>query len=690
MNTIDQLRAEIRDIEVEKKNAFFENNRLQLDLYSVTQEVLHLRHALETSVAESEELKAQLKFYCIEVQRITEELRTKEIERSDLVKHLKFLGQEASALGNNRECLSEELKNCKLKLTESEKEIMRLEACIEEKECTIKSLEGKLQEIACLSNQLEEQLECIQQEKYCQGQELVSCRETLQELLMQKEALCHQLKTCECCKAKLEEELNERKCIINVLQEELAKERHHSSDLEDLLRKTKIEMNDVCLCNQRYKEEILGLSEKINFLCGKLNEEKQEHEDYQLDIETLRKQIMTARHEKSYYMKEDLKFTQRHSVGIAAGGNQVRISGLSKLKTIPTENRMKSNNRYSAMCVEPSTRRPSVSYATQYQKRGESTNKSYNDNIKEADLRYQLYLENLNKIQSYAHTYKNQKKNKNNRQCKQFNLGKNRKHLEEEFFGGGYDRNRDCNALYKHRNKNVSNENFETPPNTSQDLQRNGENNNDSRKIELKENDTDSKNLNKNSLDPVSNGVIEKNANAKNNSQTSSEFESLKSTTGENGPKESIEAESQDKDGNKLIPNIQVSQATNSSNKNNKYGTSSNENEQKSDIIPPVITTVQQALVDNTVPTKVMFQQTYSFQSRSDSIKKIDEITNDGHRKLQMKLNRLKSLGAEGDATTSTSSEMGTQDVYSINNNMYVDIANRLHEKVKKKTFCKK
>lgn len=705
MNTIDHLRAEIRDLEIERNNAVCESDRLQTDLYEVTQEKVHLERILETSRIETEELKAQLKFYCSEVQRFEEDLCCKENERADVLTHLKFLSLEATELETNKKCLSEELCNCKQKLTEAEKEIMRLEACIEEKECTIKSLEGKLQELACLTTQLEEHLRCTQQEKYCQGQELAHCQQTLQELLMQKEALCHQLTTCESCKTQIEEELRERKCCISILQDELAKERHHSSNLEDLMRKTKMEMHDVCLCNQRYQEEILGLSEKIQFLCAKLEEEKQENVNFHMNIETLRKQIMTSRHEKSYSMKEELKQNQRMSMSMATGKDHVRMSDLSKPKHMSPShfngnafkmkkdcyqrNMMKSNQRYSIVSGEPAVRHPSKSYAchSNFHKGGESANRFYNENVKEADLRYQLYLENLNKIQSYAKIYKNQKK-KPPRHYKENNSknGNNRKLLDDgtESINMEYERldtEADNNLSITASNTNSHGEPYEKPVSKSGKPDKSKTKN---------DNNNYAEDIKENILERVSKQLDNNEENAE--GQPKSAPESSKSINNKN-------LSQNNKSRNKAVSNSSGQNEVNTSknmdtnvSKNNNF---SNEQQSKR---PPTSTTVQYFNTACTIPAKTIIQQTYFVQKKfrqetkqksSENDQESIKISNDSYKKLKKRLKSLKPLENDDPITTNSSSEFGGGSVNS-KNNMYVNIANKLHEIISEKKDIEK
>ncbi|KAI5748126.1 kinesin-like protein KIN-7O isoform X1 [Diaphorina citri] len=293
---MEHLRAEIRDLEVERNNALCENKRLQMDLYQATQEALHSKRLLDATNTDVEELKRQVQQYCCDVKQMDDMLNRKEKERVDLLKHLKFISQETAALENSNQILDTDLKRCRQQLTEAEKEIMRLEACIQDKECVIKSLEGKLQELSCLTSQLEGQLQCAREEKYHQSEELTRCQESLQQLLMQKEALRHQLAVSENCKTKIEDELHDRKGIIATIQDQLNKERCHSANLEDVLRQTKTEMHEVCLSNQRYQEEITGLSEKVEFLMRKLHEEQEENEAFHRNIEDIRKEITTARY----------------------------------------------------------------------------------------------------------------------------------------------------------------------------------------------------------------------------------------------------------------------------------------------------------------------------------------------------------------------------------------------------------
>uniref|UniRef100_A0A8D8R2I0 Centrosomal protein of 135 kDa n=1 Tax=Cacopsylla melanoneura TaxID=428564 RepID=A0A8D8R2I0_9HEMI len=312
---MEHLRAEIRDLEIERNNALCENKRLQNDFYQVSQEAIHSKRVLDATKTELEELKCQVQQYCSELKHLEDMLSRKEAERMDLLKHLKFISQETAALESSNQILDCDLKRCRQQLTEAEKEIMRLEACIQDKECVIKSLEGKLQELSCLTSQLEGQLQCAREEKYHQGEDLTRCQETLQQLIMQKEALRHQLVASENCKNKIEEELNDRKGIIVTLQDQLNKERCHSANLEDILRQTKSEMHEVCLSNQRYQEEIAGLNEKVDYLMRKLQQEQDENETFHRNIEDIRKEITTARynnHVPSGDHRDRLASTCRH------------------------------------------------------------------------------------------------------------------------------------------------------------------------------------------------------------------------------------------------------------------------------------------------------------------------------------------------------------------------------------------
>lgn len=293
---MDHLRAEIRDLEIERNNALCENKRLQNEFYQTTQEALHTKRVLEATRTELEEMKNQVRQYSCDVKHMEELLNRKENERMDLLKHLKFISQETAALENSNQILDTDLKECRQHLIEAEKEIMRLEACVQDKECAIKSLEGKLQELSCLTSQLEGQLQCAREEKYQQGEDLTRYQESLQQLMMQKEALRHQLQASENCKTKIEDELHDRKGIIVTLQDQLNKERCHSANLEDILRQTKSEMQDVCISNQRYQEEIAGLNEKVDYLMRKLQQEQEENEAFHRNIEDIRKEITTARY----------------------------------------------------------------------------------------------------------------------------------------------------------------------------------------------------------------------------------------------------------------------------------------------------------------------------------------------------------------------------------------------------------
>lgn len=293
---MEHLRSEIRDLETERNNALCENKRLQNDMYQATQDALRSKRLLDSTKTEMEELKCQVQQYANELHHMEDHLCKKEQERMELLKHLKFISQETATLESSNQMLDADLKRCRQQLTEAEKEIMRLEACVQDKECVIKSLEGKLQELSCLASQLEGQLQCAREEKYHQGEDLSRCQESLQQVVMQKEALRHQLAVSESCRTKIEEELHDRKGIIVTLQDQLNKERCHSANLEDVLRQTKSEMHDVCLSNQRYQEEIAGLSEKVEYLMRKLQQEQEENEAFHKNIEDIRKEITTARY----------------------------------------------------------------------------------------------------------------------------------------------------------------------------------------------------------------------------------------------------------------------------------------------------------------------------------------------------------------------------------------------------------
>lgn len=293
---MDHLRAEIRDLEVERNNALCENKRLQSDIYQATQESLRTKRLLDAAKIEVEEIRAEVQKYGGEAQQLEELLNRKETERLELLKHLKYISQETATLESSNQMLDADLKRCRQQLTEAEKEIMRLEACVEDKACVVKSLEGKLQELSCLASQLEGQLQCAREEKYHQGEDLSRCQESLQQVIMQKEALRHQLAVSESCKAKIEQELHDRKGILVTLQDQLNKERCHSANLEDVLRQTRSEMHEVCLSNQKYQEEIAGMSEKVEFLARKLQQEQEQNESFHRNIEDIRKEITTTRY----------------------------------------------------------------------------------------------------------------------------------------------------------------------------------------------------------------------------------------------------------------------------------------------------------------------------------------------------------------------------------------------------------
>lgn len=443
MNTMEQLRAEIRDLELGRNNFMLENDRLQSDLQQVTEEAFHFIHSWEKLRKTIENLKLQSKYYYCEVQRIDNELCSKENERLDLIKHLKYLKEEASKIETNNLCLLENSKSCKKKLLEAEKEIMSLEAIMEGRKCDIKSLEENVQELSSLTTQLEEQLQCIQEEKCSQIQELSHCQQALEELLIQKEALCNQLSTNEYRKKKIERDFEEQETAIGILENELSEEQERSNYLENLLRQTKTEVLEVCLCNQRFQEEILGLNDKMEFLCAKVQGKQNENENYHKNIEILRKQIMLARHEKSYAMKKELRQTRRHTVAVTDLKDQLNTS--RELRIIshsinrePMNRKEKNDSKYSMKNTrykkadgEKSKKQSSShSFVIESHRPQEKQNASNitNSKIKKADTRYSLFLENLTKMNSYAKNSKTSK-NEKTRQCEQSSI-KSKKRLD--------------------------------------------------------------------------------------------------------------------------------------------------------------------------------------------------------------------------------------------------------------------
>lgn len=423
---MEQLRNEIRDLEIQRNSTLFENEQLHSDLIQATQDAVHFMGLLKKSRVEQEELQIQLKDYFCEIERVENELSSREYEHSDLIQHLNFLNQEASMLKTKKQTSSDELQSYKEKITEAEKEIMKLEAYILEKECVVKSLERKLVEISSFRNQLEEQLQCIEKEKHGETQELAHCQQTLQDLLMQKEALCHQLTASERCIEKIERELEERKTFMCLLQEELTRERQHSIKCENFLRETKMEFREVRLCNQRYQEEILGLSDKVAYLYAKLQDERLENNSFQTNIETLREQITTARHEQSYSMKRELE--QKHVTLLSKSKDISHANFNTKINRKETKNckKIMKERRHLIESRKTFVNNVSCGASVHLQKQGERLSKTCNEKIKESDLRYMLYLENVTKIQSYEEKKNKRKKKDTDQQCRQYMPRKNK------------------------------------------------------------------------------------------------------------------------------------------------------------------------------------------------------------------------------------------------------------------------
>ncbi|KAI5705620.1 hypothetical protein M8J75_000299 [Diaphorina citri] len=126
--------------------------------------------------------------------------------------------------------------------------------------------------------------------------------------------------------------------------------------------------------------------------------------------------------------------------------------------------------------------------------------------------------------------------------------------------------------------------------------------------------------------------------------------------------------------------------------KNNNF---SNEQQSKR---PPTSTTVQYFNTACTIPAKTIIQQTYFVQKKfrqetkqksSENDQESIKISNDSYKKLKKRLKSLKPLENDDPITTNSSSEFGGGSVNS-KNNMYVNIANKLHEIISEKKDIEK
>lgn len=436
------FRNEIHDLKIERNNAQIENTQLKSDLNHITQDAAQYMQCLKTLRLEVEELKMTLRDYSRKIESVGNEVSIRESEHFDLIRNLQCLNQKNSLLKTFKQNISNEFQSYTVRSTEAEKDIMKLEAYIQEKDCIIQSLERKVEEISSLRNQMEEQLHFKEKEKHGEAQELLDCHQTLQNFLMQREALSHQLTVSESCKDNIQKELEERETFTKLLENELASERQHSTNLENILHQTKTEFREIYLCNQRYQEDILGLSDKVVYLYERLGGERLENDRFQNNIEILREQITMARHKQIHSMKGELKqkqdilFSQtknnsytnfKRKVVVGSETKDIK-GGIIKEKDQTLMEMRKNRVEYT---------RPLVTYkscdaSVQLKKQGERKCKSFNEKIKESDFRYRLYLEKLSKIQPCGKRNGKCIKKDTVHQCKQHILTNEKKNVENK------------------------------------------------------------------------------------------------------------------------------------------------------------------------------------------------------------------------------------------------------------------
>ncbi|KAI5751891.1 hypothetical protein M8J77_011811 [Diaphorina citri] len=303
MTDMETFTAIIRELEAERNTALQDNKVLQNELCQVTQEVIQTKRYWESCKSEAEELKQTLNHYCSEVEHLQNVIHKKEEERMEMMNHMNFMSQENSELKSMNEAMNREVKTGREHLNEAEKEIIRLQRYVQDKDYSVKLLEEKLQDMAQVMKEREIQHQQIQEERHHLSDQLSQYKNSLQVSVMHEETFRHQLASIENTNIKLEQELEDRKHLVEKLHEELEKEKSNAHNMNEALRQIRSDMHGACLEQQKNEEEMLSLHQVILTLNNKLSQKQEENEAIRRNVEDIVKEIATLKRSDNAELK---------------------------------------------------------------------------------------------------------------------------------------------------------------------------------------------------------------------------------------------------------------------------------------------------------------------------------------------------------------------------------------------------
>ncbi|XP_055902694.1 centrosomal protein of 135 kDa [Eupeodes corollae] len=307
------LRQQLAALKSSREQAIEENGRLSNDLAESQADIATLKRRLKDSEVEIERLKQQLKQYVQEVKKAEDLLLHKEKEREEMLDHYRSLSHDAVLLEGNNQSLEVEAAECKRQLCEAEDEIAALKKELATRKDIIDKLEAQIDTLKTQNTFLENQIEEAYDEQQLLKVDLAARKELCDKLDIQRDKLNAEVFELNKIRKKLERD-NEKLRAEN--DRTLNGTKATADTFEDLLSKTRRELEEQIKVDSRLSQELIRMKERNEDLLQQLKEERdkrRQHEnlarEYDVQVKELRHNITDERFRQARSREESPKFT---------------------------------------------------------------------------------------------------------------------------------------------------------------------------------------------------------------------------------------------------------------------------------------------------------------------------------------------------------------------------------------------
>uniref|UniRef100_A0A1A9X335 Centrosomal protein of 135 kDa n=1 Tax=Glossina brevipalpis TaxID=37001 RepID=A0A1A9X335_9MUSC len=299
------LREQITALKISREQAVMENAHLTNNLAESQAEIITLKKLLKDSEGEVIRLKQQLRQYVQEIKKAEDLLMHKEKEREEILEHYRNLSNDAVILEGSNQSLENEAAECRRQLNESESEIHILKEELCSRNSLVNELEDKLasQQVhnKCLKQKLEESLD----EQRLLETDLTARKELCRKLDNEKDKLNAELSELNNVKQNLEAENEKLRLKIQKMEKN---KRISSETLEELLSKTRHDLEEQIKADSKLSHELLHLKQRNEELLVELDVERQRR----LQHETLVREYQIQNQELRHTLTDD-RFHQARS-----------------------------------------------------------------------------------------------------------------------------------------------------------------------------------------------------------------------------------------------------------------------------------------------------------------------------------------------------------------------------------------